>query len=270
MNKAGIRTPNVKISLSAKTKKIITRVTMIIIFCVFIFVFIIRGFFFRAEYTIEKIKFSQGTIDYYEDIELFNALTTQVKNQNYFMLNRFKKHDILHSIQATHPFVTDINFQLETGNTLGINVLYKEPALKIKYREKEYGVRNDTTIFELQSGGALGLAAPVIDTPQYASGAVSLESFFFQFSFKNFTLLLPKVYEAIPNIRRFVYLVGSRRVALFTTDEKVIYLNLQDIKTLETQFEKYHKLQKYYPDFDRIASIDLGSLDENRVIIRKW
>lgn len=155
MNKAGIRTPNVKISLSAKTKKIITRVTMIIIFCVFIFVFIIRGFFFRAEYTIEKIKFSQGTIDYYEDIELFNALTTQVKNQNYFMLNRFKKHDILHSIQATHPFVTDINFQLETGNTLGINVLYKEPALKIKYREKEYGVRNDTTIFELQSGGAL-------------------------------------------------------------------------------------------------------------------
>ena len=75
--------------------------------------------------------------------------------------------------------------------------------------------------------------------------------------------------EHIPNMNRFVYLVGSTRLAIFTDAQQVIYFNFRGPDNLQEQFEKYHTLQQYYPNFDSIASIDLGSLDATKVIVKK-
>ncbi|MDR0369648.1 MAG: hypothetical protein LBH96_03960 [Candidatus Peribacteria bacterium] len=75
--------------------------------------------------------------------------------------------------------------------------------------------------------------------------------------------------ENIPNMNRFVYLAGSTRFAIFTDNEQVLYFNFQGKESLTTQFEKYHNLQQHYENFNKLASIDLGSLDETKVIVRK-
>jgi hypothetical protein len=70
-------------------------------------------------------------------------------------------------------------------------------------------------------------------------------------------------------MNRFVYLVGSTRLAIFTDNEQTLYFNFHWPESLEVQFEKYHTLQQYYTDFKSIATIDLAALDISKVIIRK-
>jgi hypothetical protein len=115
----------------------------------------------------------------------------------------------------------------------------------------------------------LGKESFVIDTPQYLTGTTSLSGFFFDISIKNFTNLIAIMQTELPTMNRFVYLAGSTRLAIFTENEQVIYFNFRDPENLQEQFEKYHTLQEHYEKFQNIASIDLGSLDKNKVIIRK-
>jgi hypothetical protein len=240
-----------------------------VILLVAFFVLLIRGIFFKSEYIIQKVKFSEQTIANLEDIELFNAIAKKVKNQNYYMLKNFNKREILDTIKISYPFVKEIQIQMETGNVLGIHLNYTEPLLRIKLGEKYFGVRGKQLIFPLQSGSNLGQDTFIVDTPQYLSGVATLDGFFFQISLQNFLYLIPIVQKEFPNMNRFVYLAGSTRLVIFTNGEKTIYLNLQDPEKLDEQLNKYHMLQNYYKDFDKIAVIDLGSLDETKVTIRK-
>lgn len=75
--------------------------------------------------------------------------------------------------------------------------------------------------------------------------------------------------DNIPDMNRFVYLVGSTRLAIFTTNEQVIYFNFRGPESLQEQFEKFHTLQQHYAEFTNLSSIDLGSLDATKVIVRK-
>ena len=72
---------------------------------------------------------------------------------------------------------------------------------------------------------ALGLNSFSIDTPQYLSGLTVLSGFFFEISLSDFQRIVPLMQEQIPNMNRFVYLVGSTRFAIFTDNEQVLYFN---------------------------------------------
>ena len=65
-----------------------------------------------------QVKRAEQTTETYEDIELFNIISSEVQGQNYYMLNLFKKDKILATAKASFPFLKDMDIQLETGNTL--------------------------------------------------------------------------------------------------------------------------------------------------------
>jgi hypothetical protein len=115
----------------------------------------------------------------------------------------------------------------------------------------------------------LGKESFVVDTPQYLTGITTLSGFFFEISIRNFTHLIAVMQQEIPNMNRFVYLAGSSRLAIFTDKEQTLYFNFRDPEDLQEQFDKYHTLQQKYADFDKIALMDLGALDEHKVIVRK-
>ena len=269
MSKTWISIPTVPLNISTKAKEILSRSAIITILLTFWFIFLIRGVFFKSEFTMNQVKWSEQTIATYEDIDLFNIIAREIRGNNYYMLKNFEKSAILDLTKASYPFVHDIQFQLETGNTLWINIEYTEPLFKVKLGEKEFWIRWEHQFYEIQSGMTLGHDSFIVDTPQYLTGISTLSGFFYQVRLIDFIHIIPLIQEHVPNMNRFVYLAGSTRFAIFTDNGQTLYFNFQGQESLNEQFEKYHNLQQYYKDFDRLTTIDLGSLDETKVIVRK-
>ncbi|MDR3168787.1 MAG: hypothetical protein LBU27_03360 [Candidatus Peribacteria bacterium] len=121
---------------------------------------------------------------------------------------------------------------------------------------------------EIKEGFLLGAETFVVDTPQYLTGTTSLSGLFYEIPLETFLKIVPLIHEEIPNIVRFVYLAGSPRLALFTDNGQTLYLTVTTATALQEQFEKYHTLQERYQNFEKLQTIDLGSLDESKVIVR--
>lgn len=110
LNRSGVPIPEIKIS--QKIKNILSRwVFFILIIVCWIFI-LIKSLFFKPEQTISQIKFSEATLATYQDIELFNLISNEVKWKNYYMLLS-NKDKLLSKIQKKFPFVGKIDLQLE-------------------------------------------------------------------------------------------------------------------------------------------------------------
>lgn len=110
LNRSGIEIP--KIELNPKIKNILSWWMLFIVLVICWIIFIVKTAFFNKEQTISQVKFSDGTLDTYQDIELFNLISEEVKWKNYFVLLS-NKDDILTKIQKKFPFVWKIELQLE-------------------------------------------------------------------------------------------------------------------------------------------------------------
>lgn len=62
---------------------------------------------------IENIKFSQATIDTFEDVDLYNEIYNIVKGENYYVLKYLKKTEIITQIKQKFPIIESISFQME-------------------------------------------------------------------------------------------------------------------------------------------------------------
>lgn len=119
LNRSGISIPEIKIS--PKLKNILSRWMLFIIIIAFWIFFLIRNLFFKPEQKIINVKFSEDTIATYQDIELFNMISNEVKGQNYYILSSHKDK-LLAKIQEKFPFVWAIELQLEPQE-----IIIKEP-----------------------------------------------------------------------------------------------------------------------------------------------
>ena len=132
MNKTGITMPTISLSINQKAREILSKTVIILILATFGCIFLIRGTFFKDQFTIRNVKRSEETLQTYEDIELFNLITREIKGSNYYMLKYFKKGAVLEVAQGAFPFLKSMDYQLETGNTLGINLSFSEPLFKVQ------------------------------------------------------------------------------------------------------------------------------------------
>ena len=110
LNRSGVSVPEFKIS--QKLKNILSRwlfFALVIIGGIYIS---IKSLFFKPEQTISQIKFSDDTLATYQDIELFNLISHEVKWENYYVLLS-NKDELLKNIQKKFPFVWAIELQLE-------------------------------------------------------------------------------------------------------------------------------------------------------------
>lgn len=336
LNRSGIEIPEIKIS--PKIKSILSRWTLFIVLIVWGVYFLIKSSFFKPEQRIAQVKFSESTIATYQDIELFNFITEEVKWKNYFVLSS-NKDELLKKIQKKFPFVGKIEFQLEsqeniwetsenkkTNNiiiwihlphelpintwfqkveapfplklskaeeeiwwTLWVQLSYLEPRILVKLNDKKFAVRNESLFTELEAWKLLSTTKIdpkwddtidnlkeifTIETPSYISWTNSLSWFFFEISLEKFLEISKLAQESFPNMKRFVYLAGSTRIAIFDEDDKTLYFNFPEWESVSNswnnQIEKYYKLRDHYQNFDKIEKIDLWALEENKTIIMNY
>ena len=112
LNRSGISIP--EISINSTVKNILSRWVWLIVLIIIWFFILIKSLFFQDEHIITDVKFSQNTLDTYQDIELFNVVSSLVKWKNYYTLS-YNKSEILSKIQKQFPFVWAIEFQLENN-----------------------------------------------------------------------------------------------------------------------------------------------------------
>lgn len=336
LNRSGIELP--KIEISPKLKNILSRGTFLILVIVFWIAFLIKASFFKPEQKIIQVKFSESTIATYQDIELFNFITEEVKWKNYFILSS-NKDELLEKTQKRFPFVWKIEFQLESKEniwetheneksnnisiwihlphelpintgyqkiettfplklskeeeeiwwTLWIQLSYIEPSILVKLNDKKFAVRNENLFIELQTWMLLSTTKIdpkwddtidnlkeifTIETPWYISWTNTLSWFFFEISLEKFIEISKLAQESFPDMKRFVYLAWSTRIAIFDIDDKTLYFNFPIWESTNNlwnnQMEKYNNLKNNYQNFNKIEKIDLWALEENKVIITNY
>ena len=320
LNRSWISIPEFKIN--QKLKNILSRWMLFIVIIVIWVLILIKSLFFQPDQKIVNVKFSEDTLSTYQDIELFNLISNEVKWNNYFILSS-NKDQLLSKIQKKFPFVWDIELQLEQKEeitettdqiittaiqlpyelpiksyqaiqwsfplksskqqkeiwwTLGVQLLYYEPKLLVKLNEKQYAVWDENTYVELKEWMLLWIRNPeeeplfVIDTPMYLTGTTSIDWFFFDISLSDFTEIINLAKEAFPDMKRFVYLAWSTRIAIFTSDDKTLYFNFIEWLSIqeqrEAQLQKYNILKEKYHSFKDVWTIDLWALEDDKVIIK--
>ena len=165
--------------------------------------------------------------------------------------------------------------------TLWVKIDYYEPLVLVKLNDKEFAVWNENTYVELKEEMLLWIRGPeeeplfVIDTPSYLTWTDSLDWFFFEVGLEKFMKIISLAKEEFwNNMVRFVYLAGSTRFAIFTSDQKTLYFNFPDWidvqQQRDAQIYKYKILKDRYQKFDKIEKIDLWALEENKTIITNY
>ena len=106
-----------------------------------------------------------------------------------------------------------------------------------------------------------------IKLPPKSSLTGSLTGLFYQEPFDHFMSNLQTIYEAFPNAKYFKYLVGGQRIVVWLPNDRTVYINLR--VDLSLQLQNYLYLKQYYAEFSKLKEIDLGSIEMDKVIVRK-
>jgi len=165
--------------------------------------------------------------------------------------------------------------------TLWVQLMYYEPTVLVQLNDKKFAVWDEKTYVEMKEWLLLWIRWPdeeplfLIETPQYLTWTNSLDWFFFEVKLTEFLQIISLAKnEFWNNMVRFVYLAGSRRFAIFTSDQKTLYFNFPEWWNIEdqrnSQIFKYNTLREKYPNFWRIEKIDLWALENNKTIITNY
>lgn len=183
-------------------------------------------------------------------------------------------------IQTQFPMKSSL---IDEWGILWVQLQYYEPKVLVQLNDKKYAVWNETTYVELKEWMLLWIRVPTeedpnpeqlltIETPMYLSGTNSLSGFFFDVSLSDMVQILYLAHETFPDMKRFVYLAGSTRFAVFTSDDKTLYFNFPKWGEIEDQrnlqVSKYNILKEKYDKFSSVWTIDLWSLENNKAIIK--
>ena len=229
---------------------------------------------FQLEPIQEEISLEEKLITIWIQFPILTQLTwEQIGNQ-------------LAWIQATQ---THFPLKLSKNNfkdwwTLWIQLMYYEPTVLVQLNDKKYAIWNESVYVEIKEWMLLWIRIPTeddpnpeqlftIESPQYLTWTNNLDWFFFEVSLSKMLQIASLAKEEFwNNMTRFVYLAGSTRFAIFTSDQKTLYFNFPewtDIKAQrEKQIFKYNTLRERYQSFGDVWTIDLWALEDNKVIIK--
>lgn len=220
---------------------------------------------FVPEYRIAKIDYALSSAKIYDDPYLYKAITSEIKGENIYLLS-WNTDAIIEKIQQQYPFVEDIIIVYKAPYTVLVKVIFSSPELILHNENKKFGVYKNT-LFELFSWNTL-----------WSSWVVRLEILSFMswwaltwiFFLQSPTDLLDDIRlikEWFPDIQKLSYLPGGHRMIVDLGNNKKIYIN--NAIDIQPQIINYQLLKKYYSDFNLLKEIDLGSLEADKVIVRK-
>jgi len=240
--------------------------TIVIVFsliywCIFLF----KHTLFVPDYVIKKIQYDSWSLQKFDDPFLYKAIGKYLKGENYHVARR-SKWFILDGVQATFPIVSNITIEYVSPNTFHVTIDFFTPEMVIKNQSVLFGVYWNYT-FRIYSWNTIGSGQEMLYLPMYASGLTTIEWLFYKQTAKELQEQMSTIYSAFPKSKFVAYLPGAERTVIMTVDGKKLFLN--NLVELWQQIKNYELLRRYYTDFAKLKEIDLGSLEKDKVIVKK-
>lgn len=251
-----------KINFSVKGFWIIV---LVIIFSYWIF-FVIKNTFFKKENYIQNLSYSKESVEKFNDPTLYSAISKSLKWENYYVVWKLKRASILRSIQDEFPVVRNMKIVKSAPYSAAVWIDFYEPDIVIKLWDRRFAVMWDYS-YEIFSGNTIWDDVFYAELPQYVSGIDSLYGLFHEINQNKFIHDMHFFAEAFPDYDRIVYLPWSSMTVVILKSWLRIYVNNQN--SLEWQVENYNLIKQYYKDFYSLKTIDLWSLQWDKIIVNK-
>lgn len=251
-----------KINFSIKTFWIIV---LTIIFSYWIF-FVVKNTFFKQENYIQNLSYSKESVDKYNDPYLYSEISKWLKWENYYIVARLRKNSFLEKIKEQFPMVKNMKIVKSWPYSATVWIDFYTPDIVIKLWDRYFAViwKYD---YELYSGNTIWDGVLYAELPQYVSWIDSLYWLFHEISQTQFIHDMHFFADSFPNYKRIVYLPGSAMTVVFSENDQRIFINNQN--SLTWQIENYNLIKQYYNDFYSLKTIDLWSLQWDKIIVNK-
>lgn len=220
---------------------------------------------FVPEYRISKIDYALSSVQVYDDPYLYKSISSLLLWENLYLISS-NSNKIIGKIKKDYPFVEDVIMVYKWPNTLLVKVLFNQPELILLHEDKKFGMYK-WYLFELFSGNSLGLSGIVnLEILSFNSGGALTWLFFLQ-SPDDLMDDIRIIKEWFPEIQWLSYMPGGHRMLVDLWNNRKVYIN--NAIPIEPQIVNYQLLKKYYSDFNLLKEIDLGSLESDKIIVRK-
>ncbi len=107
--------------------------------CVILIVFV-RSRIYNDAYYIQDILVTEQSLMQYNDINLYADIMSLYREQYYHTLHRWKRTNILDTIQRQYPFVSDVILKEFSNNTLLLDVSFHVPLFRLRYNDSLYAM----------------------------------------------------------------------------------------------------------------------------------
>ena len=237
---------------------------IVIVFIYWIF-FIINNTLLRPDNYIQNISYGKYSVDMYDNPELYKKIWDLIRWENYFVVSKFKKREILSQLKSEFIMVKNITIVQPEKYWASVQLEFYDPDIVIKLWDKKFWVINGED-FEIFSGNKIWENSFFVELPQYASGTTSIYWLFYEIPYYKFLDDMTTIAEWFPNYKRIVYLPWASMTAVFTEKDQRVYINNQN--SITWQIELFHNLTTFYKDASSLNIIDLWSLEDNMVIVQ--
>jgi len=257
-----------KINIKIQSKLLIKMIW----FAMFLLVFgygtvrVLKITIFAPEYLIKEVQYAKTSVDSYDDPYLYDAISNLLKDENYYVLRYLRRKKIINQIKTEFPMVKDLIFGHNGYNSAVVEVFFYDPQILFLYENQKFALYNDY-LFNLYTGNNLGSGAYKVILPEYLWKIDNIDGIFYKIDENTLKLQVQLLYDFFPNMLDLIYLPGAKRFIVDLQNGIRLYLN--NYRDIETQLKRYKELEKYYENFSDIKSIDLWSLSEDKVIIKK-
>lgn len=239
-----------------------------IIFILFALVYwsflLLRSSIFNHQYTIKRILYDSWNLAWYNGPYLYKRINTQVKGENYYVVKMYASR-ILKYVQAQYPMVTKLDIEYKSSNTVLVTLMFSPIDMVIRNQNLRFALIGNAFL-PIYSWNKISNGIRVLDLPMYLSGVTSLSGIFYRQPANELVQQMDLIYQEFPGLQKIEYLPWGERSVIYL-DKKLIYIN--NLWDIPGQIRNYEFLKKYYKDFAKLQEIDLGSLEKNKVIVKK-
>ena len=240
---------------------------------IFIVVFLWFWIYVILQYTlysptnyITNIQYNPNSISQYNNPYLYKSIRELVEWKNFFLVKFFDYWSIKSKLESDFPILEDLEI-IDTGpNSVSIDINFYQPDILIWFNDAKYWVFWNN-IFPLYTGNTLWTWIFMVELPAYLSGIDTIRWLFYDIWANKFKEDLYKINDSFPQASRIVYLPWAMVTTVFVYDKQLYIHHDTDI---DKQVQNFYLLEKYYDWIDWLYSIDLWSLDLDKVVVKEF
>ena len=204
-------------------------------------------------------------IAWYDDPYVYKRINTWIKGENYYVARLYRTR-VLRDIYSTYPMISAIDITYVSSNTVAVKLTFVPIDMVIRNQEKRFAVIG-SGILPIYSWNKIADGINILDLPSYLSGVNVLSGLFYRQPATWLVQQIDLLYQWFPWLHHIEYLPWGERSIVYVEGKKFYINNGSDIAN---QIRNYQLLKKYYKGYNQLEDIDLGSLEKDKVIVRKF